>query len=160
LAEWTHLPSQMTFLNGVFGVPKPETVFFSELQNRVLVDLEYCPGLKTAANIPSSHIQFWCCTNFLQLLVEISESQYYSTIRAFFEFPMKKCPDLLVMSLAQINPRKGGPIMDEIFSILFPDYFNKHNCSTELLEALWKVNSDLFIKSISAICSSETANIS
>jgi len=48
---------------------------------------------------------------------------------------MKKCPDLLVMSLAQIKPKRGGPLLDEIFSQMFPDYFTKHNVSTELLEA-------------------------
>ena len=42
-----------------------------------------------------------------------------------------------------------------MLSILLPDYFNKHNCSTELLEALWKVNPDLFIRSLSLICVTE-----
>jgi len=66
----------MIFLNGIFAVSKPENVFFHEISNKTLVDLEFCPNLKAVSNVTGSHIQYWCCLNFLQMLIELSEGQY------------------------------------------------------------------------------------
>lgn len=46
---------------------------------------------------------------------------------------MAKYPDLLVLTLAEIRPARGQPMLDEVFSQIFPAYLHNHSNNIRLL---------------------------
>ena len=95
----------------------------------------------------------------LELLIELSESDQTNSIRLIFEYPIAKCPDILIMGLAQIKPRQGLGLMEELLSKLFPMYLLNHSNSIPILEALWKYNEKLMIEAIYDLCSRENSSL-
>lgn len=68
------------------------------------------------------------------MLVELSDYGYISEIREFFEQPIRTNPDLVILALFQIQPLSGGALIDELFTLLFPNYVSSHANSSPVLE--------------------------
>lgn len=60
------------------------------------------------------------------------------------------------MTLSEIRPSKGQPLLDELFSNLLPQYLQNHSTSIKLLDSLWENNQDLVISCICEIYKSES----
>ena len=73
-----------------------------------------------------------------------------------FDIPINKYPELLVMTLAEIRPTRGQPMLDEIFSQIFPTYLHNHSNNIRLLESLWDANQDLVISCICELYKNES----
>ena len=119
---------------------QPELLNFLELNKR-LVNMEFNPLYKYSQLQPPV-LQFWGCLDLLELLVDLSEGEHFSKIKALFEFPLAKCPDMLAVGLAQLTTKHpiSGTLIDEIYSSLFPLYLMNHANSIPILDALWKIN--------------------
>jgi len=83
--------------------------------------------------------QIWGYIDLVQLVVEVSDYNYLE-IRELFDIPMNKYPELLIQTLAEIRPSRGQPLLDEIFSQIFPAYLHNHSNNIRLLENLWEAN--------------------
>lgn len=70
-------------------------------------------------------------------------------IHDLFEISITKFPDILIVALSQLKPKKGSNLLDEVFSQLFPNYLTNHNNSIAILEVIWKNNEELLISAIS-----------
>ena len=73
-----------------------------------------------------------------------------------FDIQINKYPELLVMTLAEIRPTRGQPMLDEIFSQIFPTYLHNHSNNIRLLENLWDANQDLVISCICELYKNES----
>lgn len=145
----------MHFLGNLLQVAQPELVFWSEL-NKHLVSLDFNPAFKYNSLTPQNLI-YWCSLEMLDLLVTLSDTQYYITIKGFFDLPLQKCPEILIIGLAQI--RKKSSLLDELFSHLFPLYLLNHSNSIPILESLWKLNQSLMILAIYELYRKENSSL-
>ena len=97
--------------------------------------------------------------DFLQVMLQLSETEHFLAVRAFFEAPIQKCPEVLLLGLAQLEPKAGAALLDELLSQLFPLFLLNHANSIQILEALWKVNQSLFIAAVSEVFKKETSSL-
>ena len=134
---------------------QPELIFWSEL-NKHIVTLDFNPNFKYNSLVPQT-LQFWGCLELLDLLIFLSETEYYLTIRNLFDLPLQKCPDMLIIGLAQIKRRSS--LLDELFSHLFPLYLLNHSNSIPILESLWKLNQTLMISAIFELYRKENSSL-
>lgn len=149
LKVWKHAHSQVQFLIQLFKIGQIDYINWSEnFPKKRTANLEFNQNYKYNQLNPPV-IQLWACLDLLELLIELSDSEFYVEIRQLFEYPIQKCPDILIVGLTQIQPSNGGAMLDEIFSQLFPNYLTNHANSIQILEQIWKTNSELLI---SAIC--------
>ncbi|CAD8059603.1 unnamed protein product [Paramecium sonneborni] len=150
LDKWHNKKSQITFLSCMLKVNKPEQLFWNEIQPKKLVVMEHITNFKT-----QQQLQFWQNLEFVQMLIELSEYGYIAEIREFFETPIRQNPDLVILALFQISPSQGGALIDELFTLLFPNYVSQHANSSPVLEQMWKYNQNLFITGISELYKKE-----
>ena len=154
--KWKNSILQTRFLFLLIQLGQPELVNFNEMQKRI-TNLDFNPNFRYSTLAPQ--LQFLACLEMLELLIELSESDETNSIRLIFEFPITKCPDVLIMGLAQIKPKQGLGLMEELLSKLFPMYLLNHSNSVPILEALWKYNEKLMIEAIYELCSRENSSL-
>jgi len=157
-SKWINIHSQIQFLLTLFNTGSPDLISWAEIQQKRVISLDFNPTLRYASLSPAI-LQFWCCLDFLEILIESSESEYFAQIRNLFELPLGKTPDLLIIGLSQIKPKCGFVLLEELFSGLFPLYLLNHSNSIPILEALWKYNEKLMIEAIFALYKKENSSL-
>ena len=157
-SKWINQHCQIQFLLNLFQIGIPELISWPEITNKKIISLDFNPALRYQSLSPPI-LQFWCCLEFLELLVECSETEYYFQIRNLFEVPLAKCPDILIIGLSQIKPKLGLVFLEELFSNLFPLYLLNHSNSIPILEALWKYNEKLMIEAIFSLYRKENSSL-
>lgn len=45
----------------------------------------------------------WLCLDLLDVLCQIAEAGYAGSVRAMLEYPLKYCPEVLLLAMAHIN---------------------------------------------------------
>lgn len=143
--KWQFPASQIIFIQNLLLLGQPELINWNELNKRIVI-LEFNQTYKYSSLPPI--LQFWGCLEFLELMIELSDGEFLLTIRNLFEIPLSKCPDMLILGLAQIRPKQGFPLLEELLSQLFPMYLLNHSNSIPILESLWKHNEKLMIEAI------------
>lgn len=155
--RWKNSTSQSEFLIKLLQAGQPDQVFFNECPKRV-VALDLYPNLKISSLNPAV-LQFFSCLDFLEILIELSESDYYVEIRLLFDLPLARCPDLLILGLVQIKPKMGLPLLDELLSHLLPLYLSNHASSMEILEAIWRINPQVMISAFSELYKRDNSSL-
>lgn len=158
-SHWKNKGAQVQFVTHLFNCGQPELLNFLEVNKR-LVNMDFNPLYKYAQLTPPV-IQFWGCLDFLELLVELADGEFYGQVKALFEFPLQKCPDILAVGLAQVATKNAvaGSLIDDIFSSLFPLYLMNHANSIPILDALWKLNHPLMINAICEVFKREHSSL-
>lgn len=149
LEKWQNRSSQVLFLSHMLRAGRPELVCWGELQTKRTVVIDFNPNYKQQLNPPG--LLFWTNLDLLQLLVELSDSGFIAEIRELFDLAIKLNADLIIIGLSQIQPCSGGPLIDELYTNLFPNYVTSHANSVQVLETLWKHNQYLVIAGISEL---------
>jgi len=155
--RWKNPASQAGFLIKLIQAGQPDAVLFNECQKR-LVSLDLYPNLKISSLNPPM-LQFFSCLDFLEILIELSESDFYIDIRILFDLPVARCPDLLILGLVQIKPKTGMPLLDELLSHLLPLYLSNHASSMEILEAIWRINPQVMISAFSELYKRDNSSL-
>ncbi len=145
--SWKNLLSQANFLVNVIQAGQPDAVFFSQPKKSSLLD--NIPNLKNLLqNSPA--LQFFTSLDILRLLLELSETGYYLEIRALFDLPLQKCPDLLTYGLIQIQPEAGYYLLNELYNQLLPNYIsNPSSSAADILHNVWKNKPQLLVSVLS-----------
>ena len=155
--KWKNPSSQAEFLTKLIQAGQPDAVFFNECPKRI-VSLDLYPNLKISSLNPPV-LQFFSCLDFLEILIELSESDFYVEIKALFDLPLTRCPDLLILGLVQIRPKTGMPLLDELLSHLLPLYLSNHASSMEILEAIWRLNPQVMISAFSELYKRDNSSL-
>ena len=145
--KWNNSSSQALFLINLIQAGQPEIVNFNDLPKRTL-SLEKLSNIKISSLSPSL-LQFFTSLEILELLVELSESDYYSEIRSLFDLPISKCPEILLLGLAQIEPQMGYSLLNELYNQLLPQYLDNYTNSMSLLESIWNLKPQVIISALS-----------
>jgi hypothetical protein len=72
---------------------------WNEIPNKKIANLEFNPVFKYNQLQPVV-LQLWACLDILLLLVELSDGEDFVKIRELFEYPVNKCPDILIIGLS------------------------------------------------------------
>ncbi|MFO0131741.1 MAG: hypothetical protein ACK52J_04440 [bacterium] len=51
-------------------------------------------------NLNPPVLQFWACLDFLEILVDLADGEFYNSIKKLFESQIKICPDIITIGLA------------------------------------------------------------
>lgn len=94
----------------------------------------------------------WLSVDLVEKLLHLSNSVHFARVRHLFEAPLKQIPEYLLLTLSQCAPPKNSLLLDELLSILLPQFLGNHANSIIVLQALWKNNQALMVRGICELC--------
>lgn len=142
--KWDNVVLQVKFMEFAIQCYENDLIPF-EMSPRRQALIETIQGIKPTV-IPSFSV--WCSIDLMETLIEISASKMQMRIRTLFEFPLKNCPEYLLITLAQANPKVGSFLLDELYTYLLPQFLAPHVNSVPVLDRIWKVNPNLLVRGI------------
>ena len=142
--EWMNLKGQVNFLQLGCSNPKEELLSF-KYSGRVQERIENIQGVKH--NI-ALYLHIWCSIDLVEMLLQLSHTRYFDTIKELFDFPLLNCPEYLLLSLSQTTPWSGHFLKEELNGALFPIFLCTHVNSIVVLEQLWKISPNVVVRSI------------
>ena len=123
------------------------TISFAKLKNRAPTVTEL--DLSERAVSTTEAIEVWQSIDFVERLVLLSEERgLFMPVRRVFEHGLQSVPEYLLLSLSLAKPYSGNVMMDELLSNLMTLFMGDHANSSAVLQALFKSNKALFIRSI------------
>jgi len=72
----------------------------------------------------------------VESLLRLSEVGHYEQVKQLFSFPIKHCPDMLVLALLQIST-SWHTLRHELISTLMPIFLGNHPNSAIILHYAW-----------------------
>lgn len=90
--------------------------------------------------MPAEALQVWLSVDLVERLIIISDSSNFTKVRALFDFPIKQMPEYLLLVISQCKPDRGNLMLDELLSLLLPQFLGNHINSIPVLMHLWKNN--------------------
>ncbi|CAM6118665.1 unnamed protein product [Calypogeia fissa] len=133
---WKNGEGQLSFLRQ--AVSAPADVFTFAHSPRKQSPLEGLPGQKSPYGT-SNHA--WLSLDLLEVLCLLAEMGHTSSVRSLLEYPLKQCPELLLLGMAQIKT-DWPTIQSELFSAILPAIFNS-SAHSPVLRQLWLLNSQI-----------------
>ncbi|KAF2071681.1 hypothetical protein CYY_006997 [Polysphondylium violaceum] len=102
----------------------------------------------------------WNSVSLIEILLQLSEvdKDHLHYIRTLFEFPLKNCPDILLLGLLSIQNCKNNQLRNQMISILFPILLH-HNYQSYLFQ-LWKDYPNLIVQGMADIYSKDPSSLS
>uniref|UniRef100_A0AAQ6A8T8 CCR4-NOT transcription complex subunit 1 n=1 Tax=Amphiprion ocellaris TaxID=80972 RepID=A0AAQ6A8T8_AMPOC len=133
---WKHAEGQLSFIQ--HSLMNPEVFCFADFPcHTVAIDI-----LKAPPEDDNREIATWkpCrCLDVLDLvesLLRLSEVGQYEQVKQLFSFPIKHCPDMLVLALLQIST-SWHTLRHELISTLMPIFLGNHPNSAIILHYAW-----------------------
>ena len=74
--------------------------------------------------------------DLVESLLRLSEVGQYEQVKQLFSFPIKHCPDMLVLALLQIST-SWHTLRHELISTLMPSFLGNHPNSAIILHYAW-----------------------
>ncbi|KAH8935189.1 hypothetical protein BDL97_17G016600 [Sphagnum fallax] len=150
---WRNGEGQLSFLKHAVSAP-PEIFTFSH-SSRKQAPLENIQGQKLSYGTPNCA---WLSLELLEVLCSLAEMGHVGSVRALLELPLKHCPELLVLGLAQIKT-EWNTIQSEILSALLPSFFAS-NSTAGVLHQLWVLNPEVVTRTMVEMHTSDRSYIS
>ncbi|KAL8129102.1 hypothetical protein V2J09_018257 [Rumex salicifolius] len=95
---WNNAEGQLSFLK--YAVSSPAEMFTFSRSARQLELLDSIQGLKLESQL-FNHA--WFCLDLLDVLCQLAERGYRASVQSILEYPLKHCPEVLLLGLAQIK---------------------------------------------------------
>jgi len=149
LGKWRNFNSQINFVLNMISAAQPELVFFNEVQKKTVSSDLYSERKIAALDPPV--LQFFSSLELLETMIELSDSDYYTEIRGLFDLPLEKCPDLLLYSLLEINPRTGIELLNELYTNLVLHYISNYTSSKSIFDIIWKANPQILVNAFAEL---------
>ncbi|XWS60105.1 hypothetical protein CRYUN_Cryun07bG0005900 [Craigia yunnanensis] len=130
---WKNVDGQLSFLK--YAVSAPVEIFTFEHSVRKLAYVEACDQHELSP-IQGNHA--WLSLDLLHVLCQLAERGYANSIRAMIEYPLKHCPELLLLGISQINTAYNL-LQHDVSSTIFPMVVE--NSMGSLILHLWHSNS-------------------
>lgn len=151
---WNNDEGQLSFLR--FAVSASPEVFTFAHSRRLQAPLEGPHGSLLPCG---SANQAWLSVDLVEVLCHLAEIGHGSAVHALLEYPIKHCPELLLIVVAQVKTA-FNQLQHEIFAALFPAYLGTNpNCSI-LLHQLWLVDPDIVLWGLMDIHAKDPSSIS
>ncbi|BBN05282.1 CCR4-NOT transcription complex subunit 1 [Marchantia polymorpha subsp. ruderalis] len=150
---WKNGDGQMSFLR--YAVAAPPDVFTFAHSPRKQAPIEGIPGQRSS-NVTPNHA--WLSLDLLEVLCRLGEAGQYSSVRSLLEFPLKNCPELLLLGMAKVKT-DWNTLQSEIFSALLPAVFNSA-AHTAVLQQLRFVNGEIVTRGMVEMHSKDPTHLS
>ncbi|XP_059916985.1 CCR4-NOT transcription complex subunit 1-like isoform X6 [Gadus macrocephalus] len=110
----------------------PEVFCFADYPcHTVAIDI-----LKAPPEDDNKEIATWKSLDLVESLLRLSEVGQYEPVKQLFSFPIKHCPDMLVLALLQIST-SWHTLRHELISTLMPIFLGNHPNSAIILHYAW-----------------------
>nr|XP_033490611.1 CCR4-NOT transcription complex subunit 1 isoform X6 [Epinephelus lanceolatus] len=127
---WKHAEGQLSFIQ--HSLMSPEVFSFADYPcHTVAIDI-----LKAPPEDDNREIATWKSLELVESLLRLSEVGQYEQVKQLFSFPIKHCPDMLVLALLQISP-SWHTLRHELISTLMPIFLGNHPNSAIILHYAW-----------------------
>ena len=128
---WTNTCAQLSVLK--LAVSSSPEVFTFFAQPPFFHKMEGAAQVVQAAIETSD--QFWFSVPLIQTLLDLSEAENYSLVRLIFDHPIKTCPEILLLGLAQVKNRNS--LHNELADLLVSIFLGNHPSSIWVLSTIW-----------------------
>ncbi|KAJ1081954.1 hypothetical protein NDU88_002126 [Pleurodeles waltl] len=127
---WKHAEGQLSFIQ--HSLLNPEIFCFADYPfHSVSIDI-----LKAPPEDDNREIATWKSLDLIESLLRLAEVGQYEPVKQLFSFPIKHCPDMLVLALLQINT-SWHTLRHELISNLMPIFLGNHPNSAIILHYAW-----------------------
>ncbi|KAI5105515.1 CCR4-NOT transcription complex subunit 1, partial [Silurus meridionalis] len=127
---WKHAEGQLSFIQQ--SLMSPEVFCFADFPcHAVVIDI-----LKAPPEDDNREIATWKSLDLVESLLRLSELGQYEQVKQLFSFPIKHCPDMLVLALLQIST-SWHTLRHELISTLMPIFLGNHPNSAIILHYAW-----------------------
>ncbi|KAI5617284.1 CCR4-NOT transcription complex subunit 1, partial [Silurus asotus] len=127
---WKHAEGQLSFIQQ--SLMSPEVFCFADFScHAVVIDI-----LKAPPEDDNREIATWKSLDLVESLLRLSELGQYEQVKQLFSFPIKHCPDMLVLALLQIST-SWHTLRHELISTLMPIFLGNHPNSAIILHYAW-----------------------
>ncbi|XP_064193447.1 CCR4-NOT transcription complex subunit 1 isoform X4 [Anguilla rostrata] len=127
---WKHAEGQLSFIQ--HSLMSPEMFCFADYPcHTVAIDI-----LKAPPEDDNREIATWKSLDLVESLLRLSEVGQYEQVKQLFSFPIKHCPDMLVLALLQIST-SWHTLRHELISTLMPIFLGNHPNSAIILHYAW-----------------------
>ncbi|CAI5975139.1 unnamed protein product [Closterium sp. NIES-65] len=131
---WANAEGQLSFLRHAVSAP-PEVFTFAH-SPRQTPPMDNLHGHKLPTGTPNCA---WVSLDLLEALCRIGETGRKAEVVEVLGYPIKHCPEVLIVGLAQVKTPGGGVIQREVLGALVPLYLANNPNSSIVLHALWGV---------------------
>jgi CCR4-NOT transcription complex subunit 1 len=162
IGKWENARSQLYFLDRFIEVTQTQEVsIYRDMKNKNLIEYDSSSSARNNSSqaISDQEEEVWLNKDIITRLIELSDSKYYSLVKSLFELPMRRCPEIILASLSQVNPRCGTNLLEEIFSILLSEILENASSHTKILEYVSRNNFDLLTNTLAEICRKENSSL-
>ncbi|KAK1578369.1 hypothetical protein Q3G72_029758 [Acer saccharum] len=144
---WRNADGQLSFLrHAVLAAPEIFT-FAHSIQKLVYDEVLHGRGSTNHA---------WLSLDLLEVLCQLAERGHASTVRAMLEFPLKHCPEMLLLGIAQINTTYNL-LQCDVSSTVFP--LIVANSLRSMILNLWHSNSKLVVRGFIEMARNDQGNL-
>ncbi|XP_024279716.2 CCR4-NOT transcription complex subunit 1 isoform X16 [Oncorhynchus tshawytscha] len=127
---WKHAEGQLSFIQ--HSLMSPDVFCFADFPcHTVAIDI-----LKAPPEDDNREIATWKSLDLVESLLRLSEVGQYEQVKQLFSFPIKHCPDMLVLALLQIST-SWHTLRHELISTLMPIFLGNHPNSAIILHYAW-----------------------
>ncbi|XP_026438629.1 CCR4-NOT transcription complex subunit 1-like [Papaver somniferum] len=138
---WNNVEGQISFLK--YAVSASPEVFTFEHSARQLVYVDAVHGHKLATGNAN---QAWICLDLLDVLCQLSETGHAGSIRLMLDYPLKHCPEVLLLGLSQTNTAYNL-LQHEVLSAVFPMVVRNLSRAGVILH-LWNINPNVVLRGL------------
>uniref|UniRef100_A0A2K1XR30 CCR4-Not complex component Not1 C-terminal domain-containing protein n=1 Tax=Populus trichocarpa TaxID=3694 RepID=A0A2K1XR30_POPTR len=136
---WKNTEGQLSFLKHAVLAP-PEMFTFAH-SGRQLNYMDAVHGHKFQVG-HANHA--WLCLDLLDVLCQLAETGHASSVRSILEYPLKHCPELLLLGMFNINTAYSL-LQYEVSFRVFPLILKSPACGGMMLY-LWHLNPNLVLR--------------
>ncbi|GLT84370.1 hypothetical protein SLE2022_026050 [Rubroshorea leprosula] len=149
---WKNTEGQLSFLK--YAVLSPPEVFNFVHSGRQLVYIDAVHGHKL--QLEDANLA-WLCLDLLEVLCKLAESGHARAVKLMLEYPLKHCPEVLLLGMAHVNT-SYNLLQHDVTSIVFPMII-KNSVGAGMILYLWQVNQNLLLRGLVELLKSEQDNI-
>ncbi|KAL0397728.1 UNVERIFIED_CONTAM: CCR4-NOT transcription complex subunit [Sesamum calycinum] len=102
---WNNIEGQLSFLKHAVSV-SPDVFTFAHSERQLSFDDAVIGDTFQQVNYA------WSCRDLLEVLCQISERGHASAVRSLLEYPLTRCPEVLLLGMAHVNIL--SPVLDMI----------------------------------------------
>ena len=88
----------------------------------------------------SELVDVWLSLDLVEILVSLSETSQFSRVRKIFDTPIRLLPEYLLLNISKCQFNNGNILLDELISLLLPQFLTNHANSIPVLKKLWESN--------------------
>lgn len=150
---WKNAEGQLSFLKHSVSVP-PEVFTFAHSLRK----LDYSDVVDGNKYQLGALKHVWLSLELLEVLCQLGERGHANAVRSILEYPLKHCPEVLLLGMAHINTAYNL-IRHEVCSAVFPLIVKNAIGGNALILQLWHVNPTVLLWGFMDVLNAEPESI-